>query len=290
MDYKVSVQIYNHMTVMVIDFYPKPSENKISILYQSDHHIDNPDFKSKILNYELAQAKKRDALIMIRGDLFCVMQGPNDPRSTRGHLLESHNSPAYFDAVVDFGVDYFTPYSDKLLLCSVGNHETSVLKHHATDLMGRFVNLLKLRNPSSNITRGSYRGWVVYRFHLSTKIYSYKEYYSHGSGSPASKASKMRKIMSNIIDADFHVRGHVHQKMAEPMYKETLNRKYMPQLKRIYLIQLGTYKDEYLSGEGWSTEKEHAPPSFGGYYITFHIDKSRTEHPLYYTIEDAYNP
>jgi UDP-2,3-diacylglucosamine pyrophosphatase LpxH len=50
------------------------------VLMISDVHFDNPKCDRKLLKKHLDEAKRRNAKVLINGDLFDLMQGKNDKR------------------------------------------------------------------------------------------------------------------------------------------------------------------------------------------------------------------
>ena len=70
--------------------------------------------------------KKKNGYIIVTGDLFCLMQGKYDKRSSKSDILPQHNKNNYLDAVIDEAIELLTPYAHNILLLSKGNHETSV--------------------------------------------------------------------------------------------------------------------------------------------------------------------
>lgn len=48
----------------------------------------------------LEEAKKRNALIIVNGDLLCLMNGNYDPRRAKSAVLPEHNGDNYLDLVI----------------------------------------------------------------------------------------------------------------------------------------------------------------------------------------------
>ncbi|NBW22393.1 MAG: hypothetical protein EBR82_82030, partial [Caulobacteraceae bacterium] len=126
----------------MIDFYEKTDLIKVTIFVAltkphndtlnstdaakliSDLHWDNPKCDRALLKKDLDEAVERNALIIVNGDFFCLMQGKGDPRRSKDDIRPEHNKGNYLQAVVEDAVDWFSPYKNNLALIGYGNHET----------------------------------------------------------------------------------------------------------------------------------------------------------------------
>ena len=68
-------------------------DSRQMFLLLSDLHIDNPKCDRRLLLKVLNEAVERNALILIFGDLFCLMQGKGDPRRSKADIRPEHNKP-----------------------------------------------------------------------------------------------------------------------------------------------------------------------------------------------------
>lgn len=244
-------------------------------LLTSDHHWDNPKCDLKLLKRHHKEALERDAGIFCFGDLFCVMQGKYDKRSSKSDLREEHKKSNYLDTVIQTAVDWYKDYSANYILVSDGNHETAIVRKHETDILQRYVDLQN-HTSKSNILKGLYSGYIVFRFeHESGGGRSnYKISYNHGygGGGPVTKGviQSNRKAVY-IPDADLVVSGHVHERWMLEIPKERLDRdSLVPYIHTQTHLTLGTYKEEYLPHKGFHIEKGRPPKPLGGAWLRFY--------------------
>jgi hypothetical protein len=254
---------------------------KQEFLLISDLHWDNPKCDLKLLKSHLDEAVKRKAIILINGDLFCLMQGRFDPRGTKKDIRPEHNVINYLDYVIEDAVNFFSPYAEYIALVGYGNHETSILKRLETDVIQRFVDLFNYKNKT-NIQAGGYGGWIVLKFqlHHSGQRNSYKIKYFHGSGGggPVTKNTIGHQRLDAMIDgADLIWVGHTHDLWSMQVEVETLNLNYYTRLKTVTHVQSGCYKEEYNDGAGgWHIERGAPPKSLGGYWLMVEPFRVRT--------------
>ena len=105
------------------------------------------------LDVALDEAKEKDSGIFICGDWNDVMQGRDDHRSDKGELRKEYKVGHYLDAIVDDSVAFLEPYRENLLGIGDGNHETSILRHHETNILGRVCHALKGHRRQQNRVR-----------------------------------------------------------------------------------------------------------------------------------------
>ena len=241
----------------------------VRTLFLSDLHLDNPHCSRELLTKHLNEAKARKAKVFVFGDLFCAMQGKYDPRGSKANIRPEHNVPNYLDALVDSAYEYLKPWKELIMFISPGNHETSILKRHETNLTERLCQLLKCHT-------GSYAGWVLMKFE-ETEGHGYTipvaYHHGYGGGGPVTKdvIQASRKAVY-LPDAKIMVSGHTHDRWIFPIYRERINLKngQIKQEEQLHL-KLGTYKDEYTGGEGWAVERGMPPKAMGGIWVDFTI-------------------
>jgi len=247
-------------------------------LLLSDIHFDNPKCDRVLLKKHLDQALKRNAKVLINGDLFCIMQGLTDKRHNKSDLMERHRGANYFDLVIEDACEFFKPYKDILLMVGYGNHETSVIKKGEHDILANFVYRMKYEHQAS-IRLGGYGGWVVFKPKRGNKCISIKMKYYHGTGGggPVTKGVIQNQRMNAMIHgADIVWQGHVHElyhhrDMVE--YLDVHSRTgYVVKTRAVHHIRTSTYKDEYEQGlKGWHVERGAPPKPLGGYWMKFDI-------------------
>ena len=240
------------------------------ILLLSDIHWDNPKCDRTLLKKHLDEALKLNCDVLLNGDTFCLMQGAYDPRKNKSDILPEHNVANYLDAVVNTAIEFFTPYASILKMIGYGNHETSILKRHETDVIERFVYGFNTKNKS-NLQKGGYGGWIIYNFNHGTRTRSYKIKYMHGfgGGGAVTKGTIQHNRMATYVQgADLIWMGHVHENYEVEYNIERINQKNNIELKKILMIRTATYKEEYNKGlGGWHVERGASPKPLGGRWL-----------------------
>jgi len=263
---------------------------KQEFLLISDLHWDNPHCDRDLLKNHLDEAKRRNALILINGDLFCVMQGKGDLRGSKDDVRPEHNNGRYLDSVVETAVEWFSPYAQNIALIGYGNHETSVIKHKETDVLSRFVSVMNFANKSE-IQIGGYGG--VFHVNLTedyeskTLARSYVIHYYHGSGGggPVTKGViGDQRLLASIENYNMTWQGHVHELYdhVNIVNQYDYHHKKIRQ-KMVHQIRTGTYKEEWANGiGGFHVERGRGPKPLGGYWLTLTIERdARTDYARY---------
>jgi predicted phosphodiesterase len=240
------------------------------ILLLSDIHWDNPKCDRTLLKKHLDEALKLNCDVLLNGDTFCLMQGAYDPRKNKSDILPEHNVANYLDAVVNTAIEFFTPYASILKMIGYGNHETSILKRHETDVIERFVYGFNTKNKC-DLQKGGYGGWIIYNFKNSTMSRSYKIKYYHGTGGggPVTRGVIQHNRMSTFVEgADMIWMGHVHENYELEYNIERLNQNNNVELKKVLMVRTATYKEEYNKGlGGWHVERGASPKPLGGRWL-----------------------
>jgi hypothetical protein len=241
---------------------------KIAIL--SDIHWDNPKCDRQLLKKHLDYCLEQNIPVHINGDMFCLMQGRGDRRSSKSDILPEHNNSHYLDSIVKTAVEWFTPYKDILTVIGYGNHETAIIKWQETDILQRFVDLFNMTNGTSIYT-GGYGGWMIYELKISNTKASFKHKYFHGSGGGGvvtKGAINLTRATEMYEGFDIFSMGHIHENSCRNDSIEILSTQngcYDVKLKEIHLALTGTYKEEYGDGSnGWHVERGAPPKTVGG--------------------------
>jgi hypothetical protein len=212
---------------------------------------------------------------MINGDMFCLMQGRGDRRSSKSDIRPEHNNARYLDSVVETAVEWWTPYADLLTVIGYGNHETAIIKWQETDLLQRFVDLLNYKCGTS-IYVGGYGGWLVIRqkvngdSNVTTKI---KYFHGSGGGGVVTKgAINLTRALELYEDFDVFTMGHIHENSSRNDVRDCLNHKFNVRHKQIHLMLTGAYKEEYGDGsKGWHVERGAPIKPIGGRILTIKL-------------------
>lgn len=253
-------------TVVDIDL-----ENEFWVLLRSDAHWDNPDSNRLLMKRHLEEAKEKNAAVIDFGDLFCAMQGKYDKRSDKSKVRPEHQSGNYLDKLVSTSVDWHAPYADLWAAQYTGNHETSILAHHETCIMTRFLDGIR-EKTGRVIPSVGYSGFVKFNFRTNKRhgvvlwgIHGY------GGGGPVTKDMIQRARQQQYIDADIFVSGHTHDQFTTPDMRLSVTPQGKIVQKRMTYIKLPSYKDEYKLGKGgFHVEKGRPPKPIGAMWLRFY--------------------
>jgi hypothetical protein len=251
----------------------------VKIAMLSDIHWDNPKCDWNYLKRHLDYCVAENMPIMINGDMFCLMQGRGDKRSSKSDIRPEHNNSKYLDSVVETAVTWWSPYAHLLTVIGYGNHETAIIKWQETDILQRFVDLLNYTN-GTNVQTGGYGGWFIIKQQttlttsLSTKI---KYFHGSGGGGVVTKgAINLTRALELYEGFDVFAMGHIHENSARNDSREIVDNKngYQIKHKDLHLMLTGAYKEEYEDGsKGWHVERGAPIKPIGGRILT--IDTNR---------------
>lgn len=168
----------------------------------SDVHFDSIHCDRALFKKHMEQAKERNAKVYIIGDFFDVMGGKWDKRSTKGDIRPEYSSSHYFDDIVEDAAAFLEPYKDNVALIAMGNHESSILVRHETNLIAR---LCKALGPQ--VHEGKYAGFIRFQFQAASFRTSKTMYWTHGSGgnSPVTRGVIGSQRRQHDIQADLFV-------------------------------------------------------------------------------------
>jgi hypothetical protein len=257
----------------------------VQIAMLSDIHWDNPKCDWDYLKRHLDYCVKENMPIMINGDMFCLMQGRGDKRSSKSDIRPEHNNSKYLDSVVETAVDWWSPYAHLLTVIGYGNHETAIIKWQETDILQRFVDLLNYKNGTS-VQTGGYGGWLIIRQKYDgTSEASTKVKYFHGSGGGGvvtKGAINLTRSLEMYEDFDVFTMGHIHENAARNDVRETIKTNAKSGIKiehkDLHLMLTGAYKEEYEDGsKGWHIERGAPPKPMGGRILTIDICKVQSD-------------
>lgn len=253
------------------------TKNLKPLMVISDVHWDSKDCDRKLLKKHLNTAVEQDAAIIIIGDFFDMMEGRNDMRRSNTARAE-HYAPNYLQKVVMDAAEWLQPYAKNIAMISNGNHETSVAKHTQVQTLTWLC--YELRKQGSQVIEGDYQGFfvvrAVYEYEGKNTYFPYKIFYHHGLwGGIISKGTQsVMRFGAVVPDADMIVTGHTHDQwmMLHTRYK--LNKAYDVTLEDQIHLKLGTYKNEFKTGNGFAVEKIGLPKPVGGWMVDFNIEKN----------------
>jgi len=252
----------------------------VQVAMLSDIHWDNPKCDWDYLKRHLDYCVKENMPIMINGDMFCLMQGRGDKRSSKSDIRPEHNNSKYLDSVVETAVKWWSPYAHLLTVIGYGNHETAIIKWQETDILQRFVDLLNYTNNTS-VQTGGYGGWFLIRqkYHGTTSEALTKVKYFHGSGGGGvvtKGAINLTRSLEMYEDFDVFTMGHIHENSSRNDVRETIKNHSKTGVKiehkDLHLMITGAYKEEYEDGsKGWHIERGAPPKPMGGRILTIDV-------------------
>jgi hypothetical protein len=254
------------------------------VLLLGDAHWDNPKCDRDLLKQHLDEAKELDAAVLIGGDFFCAMQGKYDKRSCKSDIRPEHQTGNYLDSLVSTAADWLEPYKDVIRIICRGNHETSILGYHETDLTERLVQSLKDRG--SQVESGGYAGWV--RFTVNRGIAkdkprscsSFCMHYHHGFGGGGAITLGKIDFSRYALQVQYDIlwAQHVHNTEIFDTRLAVLNLSNNVEHKARWHIRTPTYKEEYVDGfGGFHVEKGRGPRPLGGVWLEFYKIKGKKD-------------
>ena len=237
------------------------------VLLMSDEHYDSKHCNRELLKKHHELAKSRNAIILKFGDIFDVMGGKYDPRSSKSSLRPEYHVDDYFDEIVRDAVRFYEPYKNNIQYISYGNHEISVRKRQEVDI------LKNLSLQLGDVQLGKYGGFIRLLFEFADTKESKILYYNHGSGgnSPVTRGVIKTNRRQSYIQSDYLISGHTHNEWCLSLPMVRVNDDNEIEKGEQVHISLGTYKDDSFSG-GWADHNEFPPPNMGGAWIRFYWD------------------
>ena len=247
--------------------YQLPSVSGVSrLLILSDLHWDSAWCRRDILKRDLDQALETNTPVLIAGDLYDAMQGKWDPRKSQDQLRPEHRGGNYFDLLINTSVEWFAPYASVLALIGQGNHETSILQRHETNLLERLVALLRAQHKSP-VELGGYWGYCLLQLknisgNSATKTIHY--HHGYGGGGEITRGLIDHSRTRSQYDADIYISGHIHRRNSdENIMTRVTDRGVVYTVQQLFL-RCGAYKEET---EGWHIEKGRAGRPVGGWWV-----------------------
>jgi len=245
------------------------------VFLRSDAHHDNAHCREGLEREHLEEAKRRNAIVLDGGDLFCAMQGRHDPRRSNEAIKNKFQGKSnFFDLIVDDAAEFYAPYADRMLVFANGNHETSVLKNGGIDLTDNLCQRLNLEH-GGNCHAGKYSNYIRFNIRFSktqTKNVTLYHNHGHGGGGVVTDGVIQFKRLVASHDADIYWMGHIHKMNSSTHVLDYLDAGGRIAQKRRSFVRTSTYKDEHGNGiGGWSVEKGMGPVPLGGTWLRFTV-------------------
>lgn len=221
----------------------------------SDLHLGAAACDQRLLEAELAAARKNKDRVCVNGDVFDLILTRDDKRYSPAALhprLQGRDD--LVNAAVDMAYDLLSPYADLLDMVGVGNHETAVEKRGNTDPVALLIRRLDeapvARRAGHRVRHGGYAGFLRYRFEGGPR---HEIFYWHGSGggSFASGLSEFVKKGRPVEGADTVWFGHRHVRTVSQLERWVVGPRgvtHHPQ----WLIRTGAY----LASHGVQTPED----------------------------------
>jgi hypothetical protein len=278
LNYRIE-QLEPHVINIHIDV-PSVTNFEQWFLISADRHHDNLHANHEMELKHLKQAVDREAGILDFGDLSCAMQGKWDKRADQTQMREELRTNKYLDSLVEYNADFYTPFAKNFAVMSPGNHETSILRHHQTNLAERIVERLKA--AGSDLALGTYSGWVVFKFTINkTQRMSVRMFWHHGSGGggPVTRGVIGTNRQAVFLpDAHIVVGGHIHEEWSLTIPRERITDNGRTYIDEQLHLRVPGYKEEYLCHEGYHIEGGRAPKTNGAAWLRFYVDRDKTGH------------
>jgi len=256
------------------------------ILQISDAHWDNKHCDRAALKRDMDEAVAGGWPIIMIGDFFCAMQGRWDKRADDKQLRVEHRGGRYLDRLVETAAEWLTPYAANIALITYGNHETSIIHHHQTDLLQRLHQELKhVAGYAGEI--GAYAGFLKighgYREDRPEDRVNTVIAWNHGYGGGG-------EVTRGMIDhsrtrsqayADIYIGGHIHRRNSDENIIMELNEAANTiRLRSQWFLRSSTYKQETGAADndvsGWHTERGRGERPVGGWWLDFKVERGTT--------------
>ena len=254
----------SHAHRLRLDYSSRTATRTIYLL--TDLHWDSAHCQRDVLKRHLEQAKQENALILMAGDIYDVMQGKWDPRRDQSVLRPEHRGNRYLDSILETSVEWFAPYAPWIALMSPGIHETSVQSRNDPDLIQRLADGLRPHGFRGAV--GQYWGFVLVMCEFLATSLSKRIHYHHGYGGGG-------EITRGLIDnsrtrrqyegADVYVSGHIHRRNADENNPIRLTPRGNIEIVQQYFLRCASYKLEH--GDGWHVSKGRAARPIGGWAV-----------------------
>lgn len=245
------------------------------LFFHTDSHFDHAKSNNTLERKHLELAAERNAIIVNTGDMLCLMQGPGDRRASKAALKDEFKRDDYFNAVAERAAEFYAPYAKHFACFGVGNHETSVIKHHGVNVTAMIADRIA-STTGVEIPVLGYGGDVLFRFNLGgwqkTKYCSY--FHGSGGGGYATRgvADVNRRGMITPY-ADYVITGHSHDQWTMPIAQKTVSESGKSGRRIQWHVRAGSYKDEHGNGKGgWSVERGLPPKPLGGVWMQIKYD------------------
>ena len=279
------MQLIKHNPAAVTLEIPSKSTQRLSVMLTSDVHFDSVVCDLELFARHLKIAEELQAPVLIAGDLLDAMQGKWDPRRQPEELKAQYNVSAYYDAIVMDCARFLAQYKVPVYILALGNHETSVLSHSNTDLLGNVAYQLRVEYGREAISMG-YWGYLRFQFKYNKGLGNASKvlywHHSTSNGAPVTKGVIEVNRQGVFLQApDYIVNGHNHQSYCMPLQVERLNQKTMqPYTTTVWYLRTPGYKKSSADSStvwGFEAERHRAPTPKGCMFLNMEYSKKHND-------------
>jgi len=276
------MKITKHNPAAVTIEIPSKAKQRLSVMLSSDVHFDSTVCDRNLFKEHLKIAEELQAPVLIAGDLLDAMQGKFDPRRQPEDLKDEYKVSAYYDAIVMDAAKFLSQFDIPLYILALGNHETGVLRHSNTDLLGNVAYQLRVEHGKEAVSMG-YWGYLRFQFRYKKGAANASKvlYWHHGksNGAPVTKGViQVARQGVYLQSPDFVLNGHNHQAYCMPVPVERLNQKTMePYTDVVWYLRTPGYKTnptDSMKTWGFEAERHRAPTPRGCIFLE--LDYSST--------------
>lgn len=269
------------------------AEDNVKLFKCSDIHYDSLHCDRKSLKAHFDQAVAEDRMIEINGDWFDVMGCFKDPRTKAADIDPRFivRGKSYLDVVIEDSYEFLKKYADNILIMSLGNHETAILKHRDTNPLTRLVTMLRQHNP--NIMEGLYEGYVQFqikdsRHKTTSQLFSERFHHGFGGNAPRSKGMLHSQIIAmQYPDVDLYQSGHTHQKFHDPSnVRERITKKGRVHESTMHYLKLGSYQKKTV-GLGYANINGMPRTRLGGWFADMELKTYNTSRRIDISFKEA---
>lgn len=210
----------------------------------SDLHIGSPCFDEQRLKADCEDAKSKRDRIAINGDVLDLIL-PSDRKRFEMSALHPrlHGEDDVVGAAVEWAAELLEPYADLIDWIGIGNHESSVRKHHHICVISMLCK--RLGHPKAV----EYAGWSDY---AAEGRKPFKLFHWHGAGKGSGKPAGLLADLGNkaglVEDADAVWLGHFHGLAIGKLGKVARGG-----TRPVWLIRTPSYLDG-MAARGYSSE------------------------------------
>lgn len=234
-------------------------EKSAGIMAMSDIHYGNRYHDSEMFNIFVQWLKNNPKFyLLLIGDLI------------EGKTKES---VGFFDQVVeiddqiDYILDVFEPFKDRIIASTGGNHERATWKHTGHDIAKYIAKELEVPYLKNG-------GWVYFSVEGNVGKQVYRSYMTHGSSGATTAGGRINAVMrlKNITRVDLYLHAHMHALLHEKESVYVISNGAL-KTKEIHYVVTGGYLN-YIGS--YAQEKSYAPMGVSGSpKIKLHCDFHR---------------